>query len=282
MKKLFLIFFSILIVSSKTFAMEKLTDKAMYKINAKRAMLTKLREGDFAHAGDREAIEFVLSKISMSNNIKNGNVLDLGSGYGGTADYCSAKGFKKIWGVDIDKNAVDYANLKYPQIKFLHLDAMNLNKKFRKDFFSFVYMFNVIYAIENKDLLIRNLSKVSKKGAILAIFDYSKLKKEDPNQKKTSPPLKDFSGLVMHPIEPDSLAKIITQHGWKIMETSDITDKYIMWYEQFLNELSQKRSDFAKTYNEKNVEDVENLFNKILFNLKSGEIGGVLMIAQKL
>lgn len=267
---------------SQGHASEGIKDKPMQvlKKNIKRAMLTKLRGGDFAHAGDREAIDFVINKLNKHTKSKKGNILDVGCGYGGTAEYFVKNGYRNVLGIDIDKNAVDYANLKYSNIKFFHYDVLNIQNKFDKNYFSLIYMFNVVYAIKNKKLLVDNLSAISKKGAILAIFDYSV--KLDPNNIGSEEyVLKDFSGVGMHPVDPKALGEILETKGWRILEANDITDLYIKWYEEFMSSFSSQRNFLIKTYNEKDVEGIETLFNKLLQNLKKDELGGVLIIAEK-
>ena len=254
------------------------------KRNESRNILTKLRGGDYAHVGEVEAINLILSKLENHKEvIANDNILDLGSGYGGTADYFFKHGYKKIWGIDIDKNAVDYSSSHYPHIKFFHLDAKDLTKKFRKDFFSLTYIYNVAYAISNKDLLIRNITQTSKKGAILAIFDYTKLKEHVPSSKKDKPEImKDFAGNIMHPIEVKSFTANLEKHGWKILEVTDLTTEYTNWYENFLQKTISQKAELLKSHKEKDIEKIANLFNRILFNLKNGTLGGCLIIAEKL
>ena len=260
------------------------SEKIEKKQNSPRDILTKLRGGDYAHAGDKEAIDFVLAKLaSHKEKIENGNILDLGSGYGGTADYLYKKGFRKIWGIDHDKNAVKYASSHYKAIKFFPTDAMNLTERFRKDFFSFVYMFNVAYAIPDKASLIRNISKTSEPGAILAVFDYSKLKDHVPTSKKDKPEImKDLAGNIMHPIEVAKFNSILKKQGWKILISEDISKEYIDWYEKFLQTIISQRTELLKMHKGKDIEKLANLFNRILFNLKNGSLGGCLIIAEKL
>ncbi len=254
------------------------------KRNESRNILTKLRGGDYAHVGDIEAMNLTLSKLENHKDItQEGNILDLGSGYGGTADYFFKHGYKRIWGIDYDKNAVDYSSSHYKHIKFFHLDPKDLTKKFRKDFFSLVYMFNVAYAISNKELLVQNITKTSKQGAILAVFDYTKLKEHVPSSKKDKPEImKDFASNLMHPLEVKNFTSILEKNGWKILEVTDLTKEYINWYEGFLQKTISQKSELLKSHKEKDIEKAANLFNRILFNLKNETLGGCLILAEKL
>src|SRR5260221_9777328 len=100
-------------------------------VNSSRLLLAKLRGGDYAHAGDTEAIDMVLQKVlSFNPNLKKEPVLDVGSGFGGTADYLFQHGFQKVQGIDLDQAAVSYATEKYPKIAFKVTNALNLDKIF--------------------------------------------------------------------------------------------------------------------------------------------------------
>lgn len=148
--------------------------------NSKRLLLSTLRGGDYAHAGDVEAIDLVLAKLlEIKPKIKFGNVLDVGCGFGGTLDYLRNKGLKNLFGIDINSDSINYAKIKYPNIQFDALDALELGSFYPKETFDLVIMFNSIYAIKDKLKLLAALSKVSKPGAFLVIFDYSVSKQNE-------------------------------------------------------------------------------------------------------
>ncbi len=78
--------------------------------NSARLLLAELRHGDYAHAGDQEAIDLVIQKLLKLNpHIKAGTTLDVGSGFGGTLDYLIQQGFKNTEGIDMDASAVAQA-----------------------------------------------------------------------------------------------------------------------------------------------------------------------------
>ncbi|WP_156411958.1 methyltransferase domain-containing protein, partial [Legionella bozemanae] len=64
-------------------------------------ILAMLREGDFAHPGETEAIELSLSPIAKNSEAR---LLDVGCGLGGTAHYVQKKGWGTVTGVDIDSD----------------------------------------------------------------------------------------------------------------------------------------------------------------------------------
>lgn len=61
-------------------------------LNSKRVLLSQLRGGDYAHPGNEEAIDMILSKLGA--NVTKGPTLDVGGGFGGTLNYLKQKGFQ--------------------------------------------------------------------------------------------------------------------------------------------------------------------------------------------
>ena len=104
--------------------------------NFARLLLSKLRNGDYTHAGHVEAIDLILKKvITYDNNIYERKTLDIGCGFGGTLHYFKQNGFKDCVGIDFDETAIAYARKKYSDIQFHHLDALKIGSVFKENFF---------------------------------------------------------------------------------------------------------------------------------------------------
>ncbi len=244
------------------------------KINTARVLLSKLRGGDYAHAGDREAIDLVIQKaIKLSPEIIQGNSLDVGSGFGGTANDLYAYGFHHIYGIDIDEAAVAYAQKNYPRVNFLTSDAKNVTAVFEPKFFSFIYLFNVMYAIEDKKGTLQSLNTVAKPGAILAVFDYS--------DKGKGFPLMDLAGKPIYPIVTTTFQSDLIDAGWEVLEIMDLSDAYITWYENLLNTLSKEKDVLARDFSKEDIDKVEMIFGTMLKWLQDGSLGGSLIFAEK-
>ena len=226
----------------------------------------------------------MLSHLPNQDLLRDKNILDAGSGYGGTAYYLYTKGFKKIWGADIEKEATDYANSRYGVVKFFNIDLFNVSKKFRKDYFSLITMFNVLYSVESKQTLLHHINFVAKKGAIIAIMDYawdSRVEKPVFDKKKDEI-LRDFDGKRIYPIDTSNFKTTLRNAGWKLIKEVDLTEEYMRWYNQILSKVASERADLLAIYKEKDVEDVENLYSKLLFNIRNKRYGAVLYIAEKI
>lgn len=245
------------------------------EINQARLILSELRGGDFAHAGDKEAIDMVIAKIKYGfSEVLEGNCLDVGCGFGGTADYLKKCGFKNIWGVDIDKSVIDYAKSKYKGIEFLTSDAASLNLRFNRDFFSFVYLFNVLYAIEDKSLVLWQLANVSQSGAILMIFDFSST--------ESSEPILDLAGKPMCPIYTKNIKQQLHEAGWEVLEVRDLSGNFIVWYEQLLKKLDEKKQELKGHFLEKDIAKFSATYVHILHQLRRKTLGGILIYAKRI
>ena len=246
--------------------------------NKSRFLLSTIREGDFSHLGGVEAIDLVLKKlISINSKLLNGNILEVGSGYGGSANFLKQQGYNKVQGIDIDEEAVKYAKEKYPNIDFKVADATKLTGIFEDDFFDVIYMFDVAHAIEDKLSLLQRIKAVSKKSSLLAIIDYN-LKDEDGEEK-----LADNSGIAIYALNLKKLTPLMKYIGWEIVEEVDVTDFYKSWYVSILEKINLSRDDLlSKGYSEEEITFIQDKFNFLLNMINEGKLGGVIIIARKL
>lgn len=247
-------------------------------LNTSRVLLTKLRGGDYAHAGDVEAIEHVLRQLEQIAPPK-GPVLDVGCGFGGTAHYFKTKGFEPIYGMDIDKAAIQYAASKYPDICFQHGDALAIDSTFAPNTFSLIYFFNSLYAIKDKKTLLKKLHKISQPLAVLAIFDYSI--PDAPRNPKGDFSSHDFSGQKMYPVAWGSLPQELRETGWALVASEDLSQKFIAWYSQFLVHLRAQKSNLLKEFSEQDIQKVAKTFSSLLEKLTQKKLGGIVFYARK-
>lgn len=242
--------------------------------NAKRLLLSALRDGDYAHAGEAQAIDLVLKTIlSINPNIKNGKILDVGCGFGGTLEYLKIQGFQHLYGIDINQDSIDYARGKYAGINFTRMDALKADNL--RDKFDLIVLFNSIYAISDKTKLLQVLNRIANPNAILVLFDYSV-----KDNKKTLD-IKDFAGKPMYPIELTSLSQNLKEANWNILQINDLSKQYIIWYEQFLDKLQGQRKNLESKFLKTDIEQVENSFSYFLSELKTEKLRGAVIYARK-
>ncbi len=243
-------------------------------MNEARRLLTVLRKGDYAHAGGQESVHMMIKKaLSLAPEILKGPCLDVGSGFGGSAYDLHQYGFSSIHGVDIDKAAVDYAKNRYPGISFTAMNASKLETLFEQDTFSFIYMLNVLYAIKEQHALLQVLYRVAKKGALLALFDYQ----------RTKPifDLDDLAGQAMFPLFLPTLKPALEEMGWEIVDSTDLSQEYLIWYKSFLDKLRSKRGELSQEFKEEDISKVEEMFNGIYVGLEKKDLKGILLFCRK-
>jgi len=248
------------------------------KINLPRLLLAKVRDGDFAHAGDKEAIDIVLNKTKQlikKNPTEKKEALDAGCGLGGTACAFQDSGFD-VNGIDSDAAAIEHAKKHYPHIPFIEGDILKIAEIFPKKHFSLIYLFNVFYALKERQReSLHHLAKIAKPGAILVIFDYTHRNLDKPHG------LIDLAGTPMAPIVPGLLHKWLEETGWEIVEETDLSPQFKQWYSDFLIKFENKREELLQQFTQEAFDKVYDTFSQLLKQLNAEIIGGTAVYARR-
>lgn len=107
-------------------------------------LLALVREADYAHAGEEEAIERVFADLPKCADRR---LLDVGCGLGGTADYLRREGWGRVVGLDRDGDSLGHARARYPEVEFVEGDVGEAPRLLPRTFGQ-IYLFNVFYALE--------------------------------------------------------------------------------------------------------------------------------------
>lgn len=226
--------------------------------------LAAVRGEDFAHAGEAESIDLVFSRIAPRADWQ---VADVGCGRGGTANYVREHGWGDVVGVDIDASSIEYAQTKYPALKFSVCSMESIGAKYPEQF-DLLYLFNVFYASPEKFAALSSFRQATKHGGTLCIFDYVYYK---PDEELPAV----FLG--QRPATPDEIATGMQETSWKVSTNENLDEKYIEWYRRFV----AKFDDPALTahYAPDVIEGVRSKYAELLASLESGVLGGVLILA---
>ena len=222
--------------------------------------LAAVRSGDYAHAGEEEAIQLLFKGRSKDPERR---ILDMGCGRGGTAHYVQEHGWGKVTGIDIEEESIADARAKYPSIDFHVGDVMEIGSKYAKQF-DLIYLFNVFYAFPNFDLAMANLRQVAKDGARLLLFDYLAYDVEHFPR-----PLFSFS-----PPTEAQFAELFKNNGWRIDSELNLDADYVRWYSAFLDRFDRPeiKSEFPADY----VQSVRSKYEALLHAHSSRVFGGRL------
>lgn len=124
--------------------------------------------------------EGIRSEIGASlSRKKRQKVLDVGTGFGSTASFLTTRLPKgsKIWTVDPSKEMLKEVRKKLAEdgtgpipIEFMQADASKLD--FEDDFFDVIVSVMVLHHLENLGKVLKELSRVLKRGGRLLLADY--------------------------------------------------------------------------------------------------------------
>ncbi len=227
--------------------------------------LATVRGEDFAHAGEKEAIDLVFERIPAQSNWK---VLDVGCGRGGTAHYVNQRGWGQVVGVDIDVSSIEYAKEKYPELDFSVCAMEAVGAQFPEEF-DLLYLFNVFYASNDKGEAMKSFRKAAKAGATLCIFDYVNYRPEEP-----LPAV--FLGQT--PATATELEEFMRDASWEAIKNENLDMQYIQWYRNFLARFDDPI--LKNNYSAEDIESVRAKYAELLAAHESGALGGILLLAQ--
>jgi ubiquinone/menaquinone biosynthesis C-methylase UbiE len=233
-------------------------------------ILALIRDGDYAHAGEEEAIERALR--SIPKNPRN-LILDVGCGRGGTAEYLRRHGWGNLAGIDRDNDSIGYAKATYPDVEFHTCDVLDVPATVTREF-DIIYMLNAFYAFADQRKALAALRKVAKPGAPLVIFDYaiSGL----PNQGDLSV---EGQILIPHPIPLSDIGNILSESGWTAGEIEDLSPDYTRWYAAFVERIRRKQDEIEKVGGAEWYRFVLSMYSGLHEVIASGKLGGAMVHA---
>ena len=236
-------------------------------------LLSVIRKGDYAHAGETEAIDYVFSSI---NKDRHRQILDVGCGLGGTAEYIQRHGFGRVTGFDIDTNAITYAKEKYSEVEFHTGDVLNADKFLPHKKYDLIYSFNAFFAFSDKLRVLQNLAVLAKPQAQLIIFDYISRTVKNKNIALNN----DIMEMSFIPVHLSDLEKMTLETKWKIKKIENLDHEFQKWYHDFLNNITQHKENIISEFNEEAYSKVISTFTGIYNALNDKIIGGGVIRAE--
>ena len=233
-------------------------------------ILAVIRDGDYAHAGEEEAIERALR--SVPKNTRN-LILDVGCGRGGSAEYLRRHGWGSLAGIDRDNDSIAYAKTTYPDVEFHTCDVLDVPATVTRKF-DVIYMLNAFYAFANQRDALAALRKVAKPGARLTIFDYAV--GGPPNETDLSVEGQVF---IPHPIQLSAIRDLIRESGWEPGAVEDLSADYTRWYAAFVERIRRKQDEIEKVGGVEWYRFVLSMYSGLHDVIASGKLGGAIVHA---
>jgi SAM-dependent methyltransferase len=228
-------------------------------------ILALVRDGDYAHAGEEEAIERAFRSIPKDPNRR---MLDVGCGRGGSAGYLRRNGWGHVEGIDRDGESIEYARTTYLDVGFHVCDVLDVPRNVTRTF-DVIYMLNAFYAFDRQSEALAGLRKIAKPGAQLVIFDYT----VGANAGDAPNPM------MPHAIRLSGIAAMLRDAGWEPGAIEDLNAEYVRWYAEFVNRIQLKRAEIEKIGADW-YDFVFSMYSGLRDFIASGGLGGALIHAR--
>jgi ubiquinone/menaquinone biosynthesis C-methylase UbiE len=231
-------------------------------------ILALIRDGDYAHAGEEEAIERAFRSVP-----KNAEqwMLDVGCGRGGTAHYLRRSGWGHVAGIDRDSESIDYARATYPDVAFHVCDVLDVPRTVTREF-DVIYMLNAFYAFDRQRDALAGLRKVAKPSAQLVIFDYT------VGEKSSGTP----NPMMPRAIRLLEIASMLREAGWEPGGVEDLSSDYARWYAAFVDRIRLKQAEIEEISSADSYNFVLSMYSGLHSAIVQGEIGGAIVHARAL
>lgn len=235
-----------------------------------------LRKGDYAHAGETEAIDKVMAPFPKNNSHL---ILDVGCGLGGTANYIQENKWGQVVGVDIESDSINYAKARYPEVNFCVADVANIYKVIKDVRFDIFCFFNVFFTLSNQQQALSTLYKIAQPKASLAIFDYSDICESGEINPLLN--LDAAKNIIFIPIKLHDIADMLSKSGWQLTKLVNISYDYQKWYKKLLEGLKHQRQEITRSYGKEYFATAISIYTKIYQSLIDKKSGGVIVYAEK-
>lgn len=228
-----------------------------------KTFLARIRGGDFAHPGEEEAIDLVLSHLKPEPRE---TVLDAGCGLGATADAIGKKTGAVVVGVDLDSESMRYANATYQDSQFLPGDITKLGEMALPKV-DVIYAFNSLYACPDLEACFASFREVANPSARIGVFDYIAY---------------DADALAATDCLPQSvhsmtqMRQLPERQGWACTGIVNLDLAYAAWYGRFLARMDENRGMLAAARSPEVFEAVRKRYADMLLCLEQGALGGAL------
>jgi len=240
-------------------------------------ILALIRGGDYAHAGEEEAIERAFRSIAKNPEQW---LLDVGCGRGGSAGYVRRNGWGRVEAIDRDAESIEYARAIYPEIVseagtaarptgFHVCDVLEVPRTVTREF-DVIYMLNAFYAFDRQREALAELRKVAKAAAQLIIFDYT-----------VGPKAGDAPNPMMpHAIRLPEIGATLREAGWEPSVVEDLNADYARWYAAFVERIQLKRAEIEKIGGADSYNFVLTMYSGLHGAIVHGELGGAIVHAR--
>lgn len=236
-------------------------------------ILALVRGGDYAHAGEEEAIHLTLDVFPKDPARL---VLDAGCGRGGTARYVQDHGWGKVTGFDIENESVERAQGLHPDLTFVTADVVEAPTLITQRF-DLIYSFNAFYAFPDQREALIALRKMAKDDAALALFDYV-----DRDHFATSAFGHSLEAAHWKSLDLETFPQLLKDTGWELSSIKSLDAEYERWYVALEQRIESRREQIIAISDAATYEHVYQVYYQLLTCIQDGALGGAIVYAKPL
>lgn len=231
-------------------------------------ILSLVREGDYAHAGEEEAINLAMAGIGKD---RRRIILDAGCGRGGTADYLHRNGWGRVIGIDIEAWSIEAARQNYPDISFRACDVCELDGCVDESP-DVICMFNAFYCFGDQSKALASLLNIARPHTRMIIFDHV-----DRGGYQDNPLMDAGEPFLPSPLRLDEVKERLASTGWQTPEIRELHDDYIRWYASLVGRIEGARDQITDLVNESGYDHVLGLYRGLLDAAQNKKLGAAVI-----
>ena len=234
-------------------------------------LLALVREGDYAHPGEEEAIRLLLTGVRPDGHRR---ILDAGCGGAGTAAWVQAHGYGAVTGIEIDAETVRLARERHPEVKIVSGDLRRAGDAVDGPF-DLVYAMTVLYAVPDQRAALQQLGALAAPGAELRLLEYA-----DPPGRGAAATSGRSSYAWWRPLEPGRLHELLSGTGWALAESRDLGAQFERWYVELCTRIAARREAIVERFGAEWLAFASAEYAGILEMVRAGELGGIFVRAR--
>lgn len=233
-------------------------------------ILSLVREGDYAHAGEEEAIELAMADVPKDAGRL---ILDAGCGRGGTAEYLRRNGWGRVVGIDIQADSIAAATRTYPDARFAVCDVVDVGR-YVEERPDIICMFNAYYCFTDQPGALRALVHVAKPDTRMILFDHV-----DRGGYQDAPLLDAGEPFLRNPPRLGDIRERLADAGWRTLDLVEIHDAYIGWYTALVAKIERARGLITDAAGGPGYDHVHGLYAGLLHAARTGKLGAAIITA---
>jgi len=233
-------------------------------------LLALVRNGDYAHPGEEEAIRLLLAGVAPDPTRR---ILDAGCGGGGTAAWVQAHGYGTVTGIEIDAETSRLARARHPEIEVVTGDMQRATHVVDGPY-DLIYTMTSLYAVADQRAALARLAALAAPGAELRLLEYA-----DPSGGFAAAAVGNPRLAWWQPVASAGVRDLLAGSGWSPVESRDISERFAQWYDDLLQRIDAQAEAITRQFGREWYEFAAREYAVILALVRADDLGGIFVRA---